>query len=75
VEKKREHPSVRELLKKAVDDGTYGLSVPKGLDAPFRRGVRVLVNEEILSLLKVPGFGKALWGFMDGRPAWLRSHR
>jgi tRNA nucleotidyltransferase (CCA-adding enzyme) len=75
VEKKREDASVKDLLKTALGDGRYGLSVPKQLDASFHRGARALVNEEVMSLFRQPGFGEALWDFLDGRPEWLRTRK
>ena len=75
VEKKREDASVKDLLKTALGDGRYGLSVPKQLDASFHRGARALVNEEVMSLFRQPGFGEALWDFLDGRPGWLRTRK
>lgn len=73
VEKKREASTIKGLLKTAIGDRRYGLSVPKQLVVSFRRGTRVLVNEEILSLLRQRGFGDVMWDFLDGRPAWLRT--
>ena len=75
VEKRREVSTIEELLKRSLRDHKFGFTVPKQMEKSFRRGARVLVNKEAMSLLSEPGFGDALWEFLDGRPLWLRSVR
>ncbi len=75
VEKRREVSTIEELLRRSLRDPKFGLTTPKQMEKSFRRGARVLVNEEAMSLLSEPGFGDALWEFLDGRPLWLRSLR
>lgn len=76
VEKKRIFPNLRTLLSAAAKPHSkLGLAVPTQLEPGFRREIRVLINEETLSLYSQPGFVKALWNFMDGKPSWLRKPR
>jgi tRNA nucleotidyltransferase (CCA-adding enzyme) len=73
VERKRGILSVRDLIKAAARDDTYGLSFPKQLGESFRRSVKVLQNREVLSLLGKKGFDKSLWEFLEVKPSWLKT--
>ncbi len=73
VEKRRAFTSLAALLIASAKDSKLGLAVPAQLEPGFRRQVRVLQNEESLSLYSRSGFAQALWRSMDGRPRWLRA--
>jgi tRNA nucleotidyltransferase (CCA-adding enzyme) len=75
VEKKRGVLSIRDLVKSAVREEAYGLSVPKQLGESFRRSAKVLQNREILSMLGKRGFDKSLWEFLEAKPEWLKMGR
>jgi tRNA nucleotidyltransferase (CCA-adding enzyme) len=75
VEKERGIISIRHLVKAAVREETYGLSVPKQLGASFWRSVKVLQEREVLSMLGRKGFDKSLWEFLEARPSWLKTDR
>ncbi len=72
VEKKRDVSSVQDLLRAALHEKSLGLAIPRQLDALFRRKARVLVNREILLILRRPSFTEVLTDFLDGRPVWLK---
>ncbi len=74
VEKKRGVSRIGELSRVALLDKGLGLTIPRQLDPLFRRKARVLVNREVLSLLKHPGFAEVLGDFLDGRPVWLKPN-
>ena len=71
VEKRRQFPNVSELIVASARNRQLGLSVPAQLEDGFRKRVKVLLNEEALSICQLSGFAQTLWKFMDGKPAWL----
>jgi len=73
VEKKRRISTLEEFVKAVVQEEAYGLTFPKQLGGPFRKSVKVLQNQEVLSLLGRDGFDKSLWGFLEGKPSWLKK--
>ena len=73
VEKERAFTEMTKLIGAAAKDPKLGLAVPAQLEKGFRKGVRVLKNEQSLAILHLPGFAQALWKFMDGKPTWLRA--
>ncbi len=75
VQKKRGATSLQTLLKSALRDPRHGLTIPKQLEESVRRSSRVLVNEEVLPLVKYEEFGQVLWEFLDGKPAWLKPRK
>jgi len=72
VEKKRVFSDVSKLVVAAARNRKLGLAVPAELESGFRKRIRVLRNEETLSIHLLSGFAETLWRFMDGKPAWLR---
>ena len=72
VEKERRISSIGELVRAAVREESYGLTVPKQLGGSFRKSVKVLQNREILSLLGRNGLDKSLWEFLEAKPTWLK---
>jgi len=73
VEKNRRISSVKELVKTATREETFGLAIPKQLGESFRKSVKVLQNREVLSLLGRKGFDKSLWEFLEAKPSWLKT--
>ncbi|HVH16610.1 MAG TPA: CCA tRNA nucleotidyltransferase [Candidatus Angelobacter sp.] len=73
VERKRGILSIRDLVKAALREEAYALSMPKQLDRSFRRSVKVLQGREVLSMLGRKGFDKSLWEFLEAKPSWLMS--
>ena len=73
VEKKRVYPNLAKLVIASTKDRKLGLGVPAQLEHGFREKLRVLENEESLSLYSKPGFVQALWRFTDGKPSWLKT--
>ena len=73
VDKKRHLSTVQEVVKESLRDRSLGLSIPKQLEGPFRRSVRILQSKEALSLLGKNGFDKSLWELMEARPSWLKK--
>jgi tRNA nucleotidyltransferase (CCA-adding enzyme) len=72
VEKKREHPSARELLRTALRSGGSDIGVASELARHFKRRVIILRNESVGRLLaRNQEFAKAMTIFLSGRPAWL----
>jgi tRNA nucleotidyltransferase (CCA-adding enzyme) len=74
VERKRGVLSIRDLVKVALREEAYGLSIPKQLGESFRRSVKVLQDRQILSLLGRKGFDKSLWEFLEAKPSWLKTN-
>ncbi len=73
VERKRPVSSIGELVKAAIREESFGLSIPKQLGEPFRRSVKVLQNREVLSMLGRKRFDKSLWEFLEAKPSWLKT--
>ena len=73
VERKRGILSITDLVKGALREETYGLSIPKQLGESFRRSVKVLQDREVLSMLGRTGFDKSLWEFLEAKPSWLKA--
>lgn len=72
VEKKREYPSAKGLLRTALRSGGSDIGVASELAPHFRRRVIILRNESIGSLIaKNREFAKSMTIFLSGRPAWL----
>ncbi len=74
VERRREVSAIKDLIGRAINDERFGFAPPKQLGKSFRKS-RVLVNEDLLSLLDQQGFEEALYTFLDGTPTWLRQAR
>ncbi len=72
VEKKRVFSDLSRLVVAAARNRKMGLAVPAELESGFRNRIRILQNEESLSIHLLPGFAQTLWRFMDGKPAWLK---
>jgi tRNA nucleotidyltransferase (CCA-adding enzyme) len=75
VEKRRQFPNISKLIVASARNRQLGLSVPAQLENGFRKRVKVLLNEEALSICQLSGFAQTLWKFMDGKPAWLETHQ
>jgi tRNA nucleotidyltransferase (CCA-adding enzyme) len=73
VERKRGISSVEELVKAAVREEAYGLTIPKQMGGSFRKSVKVLQDREVLSMLGRNGFDKSLWEFLEAKPSWLKT--
>jgi tRNA nucleotidyltransferase (CCA-adding enzyme) len=73
VEKKRKITTIGELVKAAVREEAYGLTIPKQLGGSFRKSVKVLQNREVLNTLGRNGFDKTLWQFLEAKPSWLKT--
>jgi len=73
VEKRRQVSTVKDLLKRSLQDQTYGLTLPKQLEEGFRRTARVLTGREVLAMLRKDGFDKVLWEFLEAKPSWLKT--
>jgi tRNA nucleotidyltransferase (CCA-adding enzyme) len=72
VEKKREYPSARGLLRTALRSGGSDIGVASELARHFRRRVIILRNESVERLIaRNQEFAKAMTIFLSGRPAWL----
>ena len=72
VEKKREYPSARGLLRIALRSGGSDIGVASELARHFKRRVIILRNESVGKLLaRNQEFAKAMTIFLSGRPAWL----
>ncbi|HYB67745.1 MAG TPA: CCA tRNA nucleotidyltransferase [Candidatus Acidoferrales bacterium] len=72
VEKKREYPSARDLLRTALRSGGSDIGVASQFARHFRRRVIILRNESVAALIaKNREFAKAMTIFLSGRPAWL----
>ncbi len=75
VEKKRRISTIPSLVKESLRDGSYGLTVPRQIGESFSKSVKVLQGGAVLSLIGRPGFDRALWEFLEAKPAWLRPNR
>ncbi len=75
VEKKRLFPNLSKLVVASAKDTKLGLAIPAELESGFRRGIKILQNEESLSIRHLPGFAQTLWEIMDGKPPWLKTQR
>jgi len=73
VEKKRKISTIGELVKAAVREEAYGLTMPKQLGESFRRSAKVLQDREVLHMLSRNGFDKSLWEFLEAKPSWLKT--
>src|SRR2546425_3955229 len=73
VEKRRKISTIGELVKAAVREDAYGLTMAKQLGGSFRKSVKVLQNREVLSLIGRNGFDKTLWEFLEAKPSWLKT--
>ena len=73
VEKKRKISTIGELVKAAVREEAYGLTMPKQLGESFRRSAKVLQDREVLHMLSRKGFDKSLWEFLEAKPSWLKT--
>ena len=71
VEKRRQFPNISKLIVASARNRQLGLSVPAQLEDGFRKRVKVLLNEQALSICQLSGFAETFWKFMDGKPAWL----
>jgi tRNA nucleotidyltransferase (CCA-adding enzyme) len=72
VEKKREYPSARGLLRTALRSGGSDIGVASELARHFKRRVIILRNDSVGKLLaRNQEFAKAMTIFLSGRPAWL----
>jgi tRNA nucleotidyltransferase (CCA-adding enzyme) len=72
VQKKREYPSARGLLRTALRSGGSDIGVASELARHFRRRVIILRNESVGRLIvRNQEFAKAMTIFLSGRPAWL----
>jgi tRNA nucleotidyltransferase (CCA-adding enzyme) len=74
VDKKRRILTIKQLVLTALKDQKLGLALPEQLGRFFRQSVRVLQDEQILSLLGREGFDQALSEFLAAKPAWLKTH-
>jgi tRNA nucleotidyltransferase (CCA-adding enzyme) len=74
VDKKRRILTIKQLVLTALKDQKLGLALPEQLGRSFRQSVRVLQDEQILSLLGREGFDQALSEFLAAKPAWLKTH-
>jgi tRNA nucleotidyltransferase (CCA-adding enzyme) len=72
VEKKREYPSARGLLRTALRSGGSDIGVASELARHYRKRVTILRNESVASLIeRNRQFAKAMTIFLSRRPAWL----
>ena len=70
VEVRRPEPEAWRLLAQALEDGGRDIGVSRGIGEKMRRGVSVLVGDEIEEYLDAE-FTIFLDGFLKGRPGWL----
>ena len=70
VEARRPEPDARRLLESALGDGGREIGVSRGIGERMRRGLSVLLGDEIEDHLN-PEFAVFLHGFLKGRPGWL----
>ena len=73
VEKKRKISTIGELVKAAVREEAYGLTMPKQLGESFRKSAKVLQDRDVLHMLGRNGFDKSLWEFLEAKPSWLKT--
>jgi tRNA nucleotidyltransferase (CCA-adding enzyme) len=70
VEVRRPEPEARRLLAQALGDGGREVGVSRGIGERMRRGLGVLLGDEIEEYLDAD-FAVFLDGFLRGRPGWL----
>jgi tRNA nucleotidyltransferase (CCA-adding enzyme) len=70
VEVRRQEPEARRLLESALGDGGREIGVSRGIGERMRRGLGVLLGDEIEEYLDAE-FAVFLDGFLRGRPGWL----
>ncbi len=70
VEVRRPEPEARRLLESALGDGGREIGVSRGIGERMRRGLGVLVGDEVEEYLDAD-FAVFLDEFLRGRPGWL----
>ena len=72
VEKMRRNPSAELLLKASLSSGGRAVGVASRVAESVRRGFRILLDEEIVSLYRSNRqFSSFLSSFLKGRPSWI----
>ena len=70
----RKNKDVTVLLQEKLADGGKDAGVAELVARSVRRGFKVLVNEEVLSVYKREGdFAVFLTDFLVGKPFWLEA--
>ena len=72
VEKRRRASTIAAILKGSLREESYGFTVPEPIGRQFSQTVKVLRGPDVLALLGKKSFDKALWNFLEAKPAWLR---
>ena len=72
VEKMRRNRSAELLLKMSLSSGGRAVGVASRVAESMRRGFKILLNEEIISLYRSNRqFSSFLSSFLKGRPSWI----
>ncbi len=73
VEEARGERSAVKLIEKSLLDAGLSIGMPSKISESLKKGFKILLNREVVTLTGIPGAAEEIYRFISGRPAWLEA--